>query len=75
MWMQPQQPYSYPYTQMPSQQAQMQSTKQPELDASFKRQAEGPVLWFAGPPLNVIPQTKPTHSMEYLEWKKKQSSH
>ncbi|KAI8380072.1 hypothetical protein BD560DRAFT_388364 [Blakeslea trispora] len=39
------------------------------LDAQLKRQPDGPVLWFAGPPLNKMPVEKPVHSLGYLAWK------
>ncbi|KAI9356620.1 hypothetical protein BD770DRAFT_389726, partial [Pilaira anomala] len=39
------------------------------IDASFKRQNDGPILWFAGPPLNVVPEKEPVHSLRYLHWK------
>lgn len=42
------------------------------IDVSYKRQSDGPILWFAGPPLNVIPDSAPLHSVSYLDWKKKQ---
>lgn len=42
------------------------------LEASFKRQADGPVLWFAGPPLNVVAGKEPIHSLSYLDWKQQQ---
>lgn len=40
------------------------------VDAYYKRQPDGPILWFAGPPNNVIPDNKPVHSVSYLNWKK-----
>ncbi|CEP14553.1 hypothetical protein [Parasitella parasitica] len=45
------------------------------IDALYKRQSDGPILWFAGPPLNVIPDNKALHSMSYLDWKKNQQKH
>ncbi|KAI8641446.1 hypothetical protein BD408DRAFT_418053 [Parasitella parasitica] len=54
------------------QQQQQQQQPQPEkkLDVLYKRQPDGPILWFAGPPLNVIPDSKALHSVSYLYWKK-----
>ncbi|CAO3640329.1 unnamed protein product [Mucor hiemalis] len=42
------------------------------IESSFKRQPNGPILWFAGPPLNVIRETGPVHSLAYLDWKQQQ---
>ncbi|CEI86599.1 hypothetical protein RMCBS344292_01034 [Rhizopus microsporus] len=40
------------------------------IDSSYKRQSDGPVLWFSGPPVNVTMKDRPMHSLSYLEWKK-----
>lgn len=42
------------------------------IESSFKRQPNGPILWFAGPPLNVIRETGPVHSLAYSDWKRRQ---
>ncbi|CDH54625.1 predicted protein [Lichtheimia corymbifera JMRC:FSU:9682] len=44
----------------------------PELASMFKRDKDGQLLWFAGPPAHVTPTTQPVHSVAYLEWKRKQ---
>ncbi|CAO0802110.1 unnamed protein product [Mucor circinelloides] len=60
------------HIQQQQQQHQQQPQPEKKLDVSYKRQSDGPILWFAGPPLNVIPDSKPLHSVSYLDWKKKQ---
>ncbi|CAO3610863.1 unnamed protein product [Cunninghamella blakesleeana] len=43
------------------------------ISSSFKRQNNDPILWFANPPLNVLPKSNPpVHSLEYLQYKQKQ---
>ncbi|KAI8364643.1 uncharacterized protein BYT42DRAFT_589920 [Radiomyces spectabilis] len=41
----------------------------PSEVAAYKRQSDGPILWFAAPPVNVTPVRGPVHSMEYLRYK------
>ncbi|KAL0137191.1 hypothetical protein V8B55DRAFT_1451707 [Mucor lusitanicus] len=60
------------HIQQQQQQHQQQPQPEKKLDVSYKRQSDGPILWFAGPPLNVIPDSAPLHSVSYLDWKKKQ---
>ena len=42
------------------------------LASMFKRDKDGQLLWFSGPPAHVTPTTQPVHSVAYLEWKRKQ---
>lgn len=42
------------------------------LASMFKRDKDGQLLWFAGPPAHVTPTSQPVHSVAYLEWKRKQ---
>jgi hypothetical protein len=39
------------------------------LASAYKRQDDGPILWFAGPPLNIT-ESKPIHSTAYLKWRR-----
>ncbi|KAI9030180.1 hypothetical protein CLU79DRAFT_831897 [Phycomyces nitens] len=40
----------------------------------YQRQPEGPILWFAGPPVNPTPIQGPAHSLAYLKWKQANQS-
>ncbi|KAI9313736.1 hypothetical protein BX666DRAFT_2029915 [Dichotomocladium elegans] len=40
--------------------------------SAYKRDKDGQLLWFAAPPVHVTPLPQPVHSVEYLEWKKRQ---
>ncbi|KAI8967230.1 hypothetical protein BDF20DRAFT_840315 [Mycotypha africana] len=54
---------------------QQQKQKEEKLDTTFKRQTDGPILWFAGPALNInklSDSNTPVHSVEYLKWKREQ---
>lgn len=39
------------------------------IDSNYKREPDGPILWFSGPPIDIIQDTKAVHSLSYLEWK------
>lgn len=40
-----------------------------DVAAKFDTTADGKLLWFQQPPIDVVPPTKPVHSIKYLEWK------
>ncbi|KAF7723478.1 hypothetical protein EC973_001989 [Apophysomyces ossiformis] len=55
------------------QDAALRNDKIPANTASaYKRHPEEPLLWFAGPPVNVTPLSRPVHSLAYLNWKQAQ---
>ncbi|KAG2213093.1 hypothetical protein INT47_011242 [Mucor saturninus] len=72
MWQQPLQPSQYPSYAYGN--AESPIPQEASIEASFKRQKDGPVLWFAGPPLNVESTKAPIHSVSYLHWKQQQQT-
>ncbi|KAG2182307.1 hypothetical protein INT43_007234 [Umbelopsis isabellina] len=43
-----------------------------EAIVEYVREGKKEVLWYATPPINVAPSSKPMHSTDYLYWKQQQ---
>lgn len=39
------------------------------IDINYRRQKDGPILWFSGPPVDIKKDNAVMHSLSYLEWK------
>jgi len=50
------------------------ASKVPELPESvvsrFHHTADNRIVWYASPPVDVVPVHRPTHSVAYLHWKR-----
>ncbi|KAJ2956442.1 hypothetical protein NQZ79_g7690 [Umbelopsis isabellina] len=43
-----------------------------EAIVEYVREGKKEVLWYATPPINIAPSSKPMHSTDYLYWKQQQ---